>query len=134
MAKDKSKKKKSEIKPKKPQFVVKLSVEGYRDFAKWMTEKDPTFDPNKRRYQVNTPANKLPDAIGTLLDGVAEVYVDCGKASDRKFKATEDKIKIHRDNGPGGAVHDYPMALPLEICETVDGEIDLLLFASADGR
>ena len=111
--------------PSKPQYVVKLAAAEYRDFAKWMTTKEAD---GIRRYQAagNLPSTgkNLDRSIEDLLDGVAEVYEDCTGAAN-PFNATapnKDNIIVSRDNLAG---RTYPVAVPEQICETNDGDIDL---------
>lgn len=130
MAKDKPKKEKSELKPKKAQFVVKLSVEGCRDFANWMTSNDPAGTAIVRRYKDDPD---LATNITNLLDGIAEVYEDGAKRLNVSLTRQKNKIHIEKDK-PAGRKIQYPIAAPTEICETIDGEIDLdYLISYVDG-
>ena len=119
--------------PRKTQFVVKLSVEGYRDFGRFMTEKDST---GNRRYTY--AKNQLKSDIEGYLTGRAPVYEDCGTPSERTWGKQEDgtdlpngnkdKIKIEKDDGSPadiGGGRNYPISVPREICEDANGDIDL---------
>lgn len=110
--------------PSKEQFVVKLSVEEYRDFAKWMTAEDPS-DNTRRRYQIpesGNPANRLSTLASNELNAKAEIYEDCAQSSQRKWNKDTDSLVIERDDKVNKR---YPMAVPEVICEDQYGKIDL---------
>ena len=72
---------------------------------------------------------KLDVEIEKKLDGVAQVFVNCADGG-RPYDQSRDKIRVERDgkdgkNGKGQDKIKYPVAVPMEICETADGKIDL---------
>jgi len=96
---------------KKPKmYAVKLNLQGYREFAQWITNND--------RYK--QPPGTLKTDVETQLQARgAEVYEECDEPS-RAFSAAQDKVIPHRDSGK-----QLNLSLPKEICRKADGSIDL---------
>ncbi len=111
----------------KAQYAVKFkTVKEYAEFAEWITKKDEDFG-YERRYRLKP--NVLNDLIEDKLNGLAMVYENCAEGG-RQYDKKTDKIRVERDQvepkkGKEPKKVKYPVAVPMEICETMDGDIDL---------
>lgn len=112
--------------PNKPkeQFVVKLTVTQYRDFAEWIT--GPVSPGSAtRRYQI-PETGPVPDRLSSLisdqLHNTADLFENCAQDSSRKWDKNIDGIRVHRDDRDAKR---YPVAVPETICENEKDEIDL---------
>jgi hypothetical protein len=97
------------MKASAPMFAVRLDLQGYVDFANWITQND--------RYK--DPPGTLKPAIEAKLQALgAEVYEECD-GGHRAFNAATDKVQPHRDQS-----HNLNISLPVEICRDPNGDID----------
>ncbi len=101
-------------------YVVKLSFSEYGDFADWITSDDGS---GTKRYKLKPgPLNNLIKA--KLASYPAKVHEHCDSYQPTRDFGDQDKIVSHKDKGSGhGNVTN--MAMPDEICEDENGNIDL---------
>lgn len=104
----------------KDMYVVKLSFSEYGDFAQWITSDDGS---GTKRYKLQP--GPLKGLIEAKLAGYpAKVHEFCDPNQPTRDFDNQDKIVAHRDKG-AGAGNVTNMAMPDEICEDANGNIDL---------